>query len=336
MPRRTRLTVAIVSIFLLLLAGAIYLRRKAPPEAARLLPESDGIVYLSLRPIRAATHFDKHPVQYAPDYQQFIDRTGIVPERDLEEAAFSLHRMPNPKGPNGPVAFSEVFVGHFDGRRLSEYLSSIAASTETYADHQIYDIPNDGRTVRVALLGYDMVAVSNTPTAEQIHSILDRYKTAALPFTGSSLLAEHFADVPLLSLAWGIGQIGLPLGDEGGNLKIMGMSLPLPLDGTFIASLSWTGKVRLRVEEIARDDAAAKISADAFGNLLTLIRGVEDNAPAGADPDTKALLDSAQVEHEHNRAVFTAILPSGLMQKLVSAPVEAQSTPGNREQGKIK
>ena len=335
MHRRTRLTIAIVALFLFLLAGAIYLRKKAPPEAARLLPESDGIVYLNLRPMRAATHLDKHPVQHDDDYQRFIDATGVQPERDLDEVAFALHRMPDPKGPNGPVAFSEVFVGHFDGRRLASYLDSVAGSTETYAGREIYSIPNDGRTVRVALLGYDMVAVSNTPSEEQIHSILDRYKTAAMPFTGSSLLADHYADVPLLSLAWGIGQIGLPLSDAGGNLKVMGLSLPLTLDATFVASLSWTGKTRLRVEEIAASDAAAKASADSVGNLLNLVRGAADGAAAGsADADTKALLDSAQIEQHKNRAVLTATIPSGLLQKLVSAPIDLPDVPAakSREQ----
>ena len=46
--RRTKLSIAIVFVVLLLLAGAIYLRKEAPPEAARLLPESDGIVYYQL------------------------------------------------------------------------------------------------------------------------------------------------------------------------------------------------------------------------------------------------------------------------------------------------
>jgi hypothetical protein len=35
-----------VAAVLLLLAVAIFLRSKAPPEAARLLPESDGIVFI--------------------------------------------------------------------------------------------------------------------------------------------------------------------------------------------------------------------------------------------------------------------------------------------------
>ena len=335
MHRRTRVTIAIVVVVLLLLAGGIYLRKKAPPEAARLLPESDGIVYFNLRPLRAATHFDQHPVYHDPDYQHFIDETGIRPERDLDEAAFALHRMADPKGPNGPVAFSEVFVGHFDGRRLSRYLSGIAASTETYAGHQIYNIASDGRTVRVTLLGYDMVAVSNTPSAEQIHSILDRYRTAALPFSGSSLLAAHYSDVPLLSLAWGVGQIGLPLGDASGSVKLMGMSLPLTFDATFIASLSWTGKTRLRIEEIAPDDAAARTSSNSIETILNFARAAEDSTvPGVADADVKALVDSAEIEYHKNRVVLTATIPPGLVRKLLNAPADLEEKQGDPTPGK--
>jgi hypothetical protein len=335
MHRRTRVTIAIVAVVLLLLAGAVYLRKKAPPEAARLLPESDGIVYINLRPLRAATHFDEHPVHHDPEYQRFIDETGIQAERDLDEAAFALHRMPDPNGPNGPVAFSEVFVGHFDGRRLAKYLSGVSTSTETYAGHEIYNIPSEGRTVRVALLGYDMVAVSNTPSVEQIHSILDRYRTAALPFTGSSLLAAHYGDVPLLSLAWGVGQIGLPLSDAAGSVQLMGIRLPLTFDATLIASLTWTGKTRLRIEEIAPSDTEAKTSSDSIEAILSFARTAEDRAvPGMTDPDLRALLDSAQVEHRKNRVVMTATIPGGLLQKLVNTPVSLEQMPENRTVGR--
>ena len=317
MHRRTRLTITIVAVFLVLLAGAVYLRKKAPPEAARLLPESDGIVYLSLRPMRAATHLDKHPVQHDPDYQRFIDQTGIQPERDLEEAAFALHRMRDPKGPNGPVAFSEVFVGHFNGRRLAQYLQSQAASTEAYAGRDIYSIPNEGRTVRVALLGYDMVAVSNTPSAEQIHSILDRHRSAALPFSGSSLLERHFHDVPLLSLAWGVGQIGLPF-SESGNIHVFGFDLPLADDSTIIASAAPTlpvpgslGSVRLRVEEIAASEDTAASQAAALATLVTLARGITLPFEASHGKEfLQQLLKTAEVSQHGERVIVTATLPA--------------------------
>ena len=111
--------------------------------------------------------------------------------------------------------------------------------------------------MRVAQIGYDMVAVSNTPTPEQIHSMLDRHATAAWPFAGSSLLRQHYHDVPMLplpSLAWGVGQIGLPF-SESGAIKIFGFSLPLESDSIIIASvtpaLSLGGALNVKVVEIA-------------------------------------------------------------------------------------
>jgi len=322
--RRTRITIAVVAVILLLLAAAVYLRMKAPPEAARLLPESDGIVYLNLRPIRAFARLDQHPVTHDPDYQSFVDATGIQFEHDLDEAAFALHRMPNPSGPNGNVAFSEVFVGHFDGRRLMRYLESISTSQESYAGHTIYSIPSNGRTVRVTLLGYDMVAVSNTPTAEQIHSMLDRYRTAALPFSGSSLLTDHYEDVPLLSLAWGIGQIGLPFGDSG-DISIFGFRLPINFDSTFIASIRWAGSLRLRIEEIAPTEEAAASSADSVKMLLNFARNAENAAPGITDAELKPLLDSIQIEHHKDRAVLHATVSPQLLQKLLTPPGKLQS-----------
>lgn len=332
MPRRTRITISIAVAVLLLLAVALYLRMKSPPEVARLLPECDGIVYLNLRPLRAATHFDKHPVQHDPDYQQFINATGIDPERDLNQVAFALERMPDPNGPNGPAAFSEVFEGHFNRRRLADYLKGVSTITETYAGRTVYIIPHDGRMVRVALLGYDMVAVSNAPTEEQIHSIIDRYRSAALPFTGSSLLAAHYSDVPLLSPAWGIGKIGLPLSDSEGGISVLGVSLPFSPDTTFVASLRWVGKTRLRVVEFAPTAQAAAKSANAVGNLLQLVRNMESAAPPDAvhpqmQADLKRLLNSAKVSSSRNHAVFTATIPTGLLEQLMRAPIQVQTAP---------
>jgi hypothetical protein len=326
MPRRTKATIIIISLLLLLVALAAYLRRKAPPEAARLLPESDCILYFNLRPLRAYTHFDRNQIPRDPQYQAFIDATGFEFERDLDEAAFGLHRMANPLGPNGAVAYSEVFLGHIDGKRLAKYLGSIAAQTEEYAGHTIYDIPSQGRTVRVALLGYDMVAASNTPTPEQIHSMLDRYRTSALPFSGSSLLTDHYPEVPLLSVAWGIGKITVPLKSDG--IRIMGFHFPIALDTTFIGSLRWAGALRLKIEEIAPTELAATVSSDALSTMVAIGRAAENNLPSAmTNADIRDLLNSTDIEHKNDRAVVTATLPVSLLQKLVSAPNSLRSLP---------
>jgi len=326
MRRRTRYSLTGVGVFLALLAIAIFLRKEAPPECARLLPESDAIVYFNLKPIRLVTHFDKTPVVRDPELQKFMDATGIVFERDLDRAAFGLHRMPDPKGPNGPVAYSEVFEGRVDGHRLTAYLGSVASSTETYAGHEIFNIPLEGRTLRVAMLGYDMVAASNAPTTEQIHSILDRYRAAASPFSGSSLLAAHYSDVPLLSEAWGIGKVGLPF-SENGKLKLLGLTLPIAADTTFVASVRYLHALHLRVEEIAPNDAQAADEAAALGQILTLVKGLEQNAGQQQSPQDVAanrLIESLKVEQVHNRTVVTGVVPPEMFKSVEAIP-EAQA-----------
>ncbi len=293
------------------LAILLLLKAKAPPEAARLLPESDAIVYVNLRPLRTLTHFDQPGPAIAPprshDLENFIQATGFDPERDLESAAFALHRMPDANGPNGIVAYSEVFVGHFDGPRLHKYLSSLARSTETYANHEIFSIPVQGRTLRVTQLTYDIVAASNAPTTEQIHSMLDRWGASALWKPGSTLLAARFHEVPLLSVAWGIGRIGLPFGQDG-RLSVMGFELPVPIDTELVASLRYSGALHLRVEEIAPDALAAQHTADTVNGILGILRGVASAEPPHSPRQAamRDVLSSVNTVQRGNRAVLTA------------------------------
>jgi hypothetical protein len=323
MNRRTRRTLWIVAAVLLVLAVAVFLRSKAPPEAARLLPESDGILYVNLKPVHAFFRKDLKPPERVPEFRQFIEATGIDPERDVDEVAIALHRMSDPTGPNGPVAYSMVLVGKkITGQRLSAWLDGHAASRESYAGHTIYNIPSEaGRTDRVAQIGYDMVAVSNMPTPEQIHSMLDRHSTAAWPFAGSTLLRQHYHEVPMLplpSLAWGVGQIGLPFSDErGGAISVLGFSLPLEADSTIIASLtpalSLGGALNVKVVEIAPSSGTAASQAGALNVLLMMARGIA--APLADNPANNGLrefLKTAVVTQERDRVVVTATVSRSL------------------------
>lgn len=323
MRKRTRFPLIAVFLLLCALAVMLYLRQKAPPEAARLLPESDAIVFINLKPLRAATHFERTPVAPSPSYQQFIDATGIVFERDLDQAAFALHRMPNPSGPNGPVAFSEVFQGRFDSTRLIHYLASLATSQETYAGRTIYSIPSEARTLRVALLGYDMIAASNMPTPEQIHSILDRTRAAASPFAGSSLLNARFGDVPLLAKsAWAIGHIGIPF-SQNGKITVLGVELPMPEETTFVASVHYTNALHLRIDQIARSDAEAAQSTQSLNTLINLLRSVQQaQQPIPRTPEDMAIrefTDSITIEQHKDRAVLNATLPADALKHLTTS-----------------
>ncbi len=309
MRKRTAYTLLAVLAFLCALAVAIYLRQVAPPEAARLLPESDAIVFVNLKPLRAATHFEQRP--FSPNsFKEFIDATGILPERDIDDVAFALHQMPDPKGANGPVGFTEVFEGRFDGERLTKYFEAHAIGKESYAGRIIYSMPSEERTVRVALLGYDMVTASNMPTTEQIHSVLDRQRAAASPFAGSSLLGARYAEVPAFSSAWAVGRIGLPFGNEG-RITVMGLELPLPVDSTFVASLRYTTALHLRIDEITASDDDAERSARALNGLLAMARAVMQESNG-----LKEVGDSIRIERRKDRVELTATVPNDAWKSL--------------------
>jgi hypothetical protein len=323
MKKRTRRTLIVVAAVLVLLAVAVFLRSKAPPEAARLLPESDGIVYVNLRPVHTFFKAKLKPPQRVPEYQEFVEATGVDWERDLDQVAIALHRMPDPKGPNGPVAYSMVLVGKLTGAKLNQWLEAHAASRETYTGHTIYDVQSEGRTVRVSQVGYDMLAVSNAPTPEQIHSMLDRHRAAALPFAGSTLLSRHYHDVPLLALAWGVGQIGLPF-NENGAISVLGFRLPLQADSTIVASLSpelsLASTLRLRVEEIAATNEDAASQATALSTLVDLARGfTEPLKDSAANKGLKELLKSADVTRTRNRVIVRANMPVSMLAGLAAS-----------------
>jgi hypothetical protein len=328
MRRRTRYSL----LLMVALVVVLVLRKAAPPEAARLLPESDAIVYANLKPLRVATHFERTQVTRSPDYQHFIDATGIDPERDLDSVAFALHRMDDPNGPNGPVGYSEVFEGRFDGERLARYLATIATAKENYAGHDIFTIPvGDGkatRPFRIAQLEYDTIAASNMPTPEQIHSILDRHRSAASPFAGSSLLSARYRDVPAFSSAWAIGHIGLPFSDRG-YISVFGLQLRMPEDTTFVASLRFLGALHLRIEQIAPTDADAAHATETLTTLLVVLKSVE-HAQMQIHPNTTAdasfleLMNSAKIEQHQDRAVLTASIPVDLVKRLATPTTEGK------------
>jgi len=329
MTKRTRRTLLVVAAILAVLALAVYLRSKAPPEAARLLPEADGVLYVNLRPIRAFFRKDMKPPTRDPDYQAFVTATGIDWERDLDEAAIALHRMKDPNGPNGPVAYSMVLEGKITGPQLTKWLETHAAASEFYGGKTIYEILSEGRTVRVCQIGYDMVATSNFPTPEMIHSMIDRHRTAALPFAGSSLLEEYYRQVPLLAVAWGVGKIATPF-NESGAISILGWQLPLQSDSTYIASvapeLSLAGMLRLKLVEIAPSESAAADQAAALATLVTLARSATEplDNKLGVNRGLQDLLKSAQVTRKRDRVTITAALPTSVLPQLVTQDGQQQ------------
>jgi hypothetical protein len=307
-------------------ALAVVLRKHAPPEPARLLPGADGYFYANLKWIRRANIAGQMPdVPHETEYEQFIEATGFQFERDLDQAAFAIHYpavKPNPKtSPPEASRFSEVFVGRIQGERLRAYLSKISASVENYNSVDIYSIPLEGRTLRVAILGFDTVAASNHDDAMVIRGIVDRSRKLASPFAGPALLRRYYKYVPLASLGWAIFKV-----DPFESLPARSaLSFLFDKPATVVASARYLGRVHFQAEAFTGSKDEAQRLSEQLGTFLQLFHTAEGTVSMpGNDPDVKAFFDGLKVQQNGDRTVLTAAIPPGFIRKAVAAsPAEA-------------
>jgi len=325
--RRRQLLIALAVV--IALAGAvvtaILLRKGAAPDAVRLLPDADAILYANLEPIRLLTDLGKKPASNRdPQYEEFVRATGFDFERDLDHAAFAIHYG---KGNAEETRYSEILQGRFDHGRMSQYLAKLSNNgIEQYQGFDIYVIPLEGRTLRVALLGFDTAAASNNADPAIIHYMIDRYKESALPFAGPRLVSEYYRRVPLGSVVWTIAQIPAEasMQDHSELLIPGGWSALLPKGSIVIASARPLAEVHLRAQVITQSEAQARSFAGKIEAFLALFGSIDISMDGGGpDPDVKKAFESFEVKQENNEAVVTASVPFAFFRKILSeSPVE--------------
>jgi len=332
MRRRTRRVFAITIVVIAIAAAIVllvFLRKRAAPEAARLLPDADAFVYVNLRPLRRAGVIGQAaPVTQEAEYQSFVRETGFEFERDLDEAAFAVH----PAGtPGAQTRFSEIFIGRIDTQRATQYFRKISRSVETYRNTEIFNIPVEDRTVRVSLLGADIAAVSNVEDEAVIHGMIDRYKQVARPFGGPALVRDYYKQLPFGTIGWTIARVPAAHGDRtGGNMLVLpgGFDLFFPPSTVIVGSVRWAGEVKLRAEAFTPGEDEARRITEQAGSFLALFQALESNAQLqGPDQDVKAFFDSLKVQQEGSRAILLADVPVGFLRKLL-AEQPASELPG--------
>jgi hypothetical protein len=313
------------------LVAMVQLRRRAPPEAARLLPGADGFFYVNLKWLRTLKAIGQlPPVAHDADYELFLHETDFQFERDLDEAAFAIH-YPAKWGHGGTGGsapeprFSEVLVGKVQGERVRAYLHKVAANVENYHSTDIYSIPLEGRTLRVAILSIDTVAASNHDDPVVIRGMVDRSRKLASPFGGPALLRQHYKSLPVVSktlpvlkLAWFIGRI-----DPSAAASLGTWSMLFPKPASLVVSAYYavySPTLHLRVEAISGTEDDAQNLSQKVSTFVNLFHAAENSVATGeSDPDVKAFFDSLQVEQHGERSVLTAAIPPGFLRKVVGA-----------------
>lgn len=329
--RRTLPIVVAVLVIAAAIALVVFLRKQAPPEAARLLPGADGFLYVNLKWIRTFNATGQlPPVSREPEYQKFVEETGFQFERDLDEAAFAIHYPQSwGNGTGGSAAeprFSEVFVGKIDSSRLTAYLKKVSSEMENYRGFDIYDIPLENRLVRVAILSYNTVVASNHPDANVIRGVIDRSRKLASPFGGPWLLRRYYRRVPLASLAFAILRMQPTHMDSMGDLGSWSLLFPKP--AVVVISARYLRALHLKAEAFTDNEADAQAIADKVAAFVAIFHTAEGSVGTqGTDSDVKAFFESLKVERTGERAVLTAIVPPGFIKKALSEPPPEPSAP---------
>ena len=312
------------------LTVAVQLRKHAPPEPARLLPTADAFLYADFSWVRKVTSRPLAAVSHDPDYEKFIQETGFEFERDLERVAFAVHYPASwPGGGTGANApeprFSEVFVGKFDGARMAAYLKQLARAVENYNSVDIFSIPVQGRTFRVAILSVDAVAASNHDDPAVIRGMVDRSRRLASPFGGPALLRRYYKRVQLASPVWMVAHLDPSAPEFGGWTDFLSKPADLVISASYnpLHLPLRTGALHLRAEAWAANDADAHNLTDRLTAYLSVFHSAEASVgSSGSDADVKAFFDSLQVRQESNRAVLYAMVPTGVFRKLLESPAQ--------------
>jgi hypothetical protein len=321
--RRRRIfafTIVVVAV-LGLLAAAVLLRVHAAPEVARLLPESNGILYANLKPVRTFTNLGQKPASTAPEYRNFVEQTGFQVERDLDEIALAIHA---PQDAQHETRYSEVMVGRFDSAKVGSYLTRMASSRENYQGHEIFLVPYEDRIVRVAVLSVDVVTASNTGDPAQIDHIIDEFRRSSFSAKGPRLLAAYYHKVPFGSVAWLITEVAPPKGlaESFGPIDLIHQLFG---GGVVVGSARYNGNVLLRAEDFLSDEESARSRTEQLQNLLSLYKATESQTrPDHPDPEIESALNSLNVEQEKNRVRVNVSVQRGLIEKMFEAPMETE------------
>ncbi|MGA3128651.1 MAG: hypothetical protein ABSD13_18295 [Candidatus Korobacteraceae bacterium] len=323
--RRILIVSLCVLIFIAAVAAVVLLRKRAAPEAARLLPEADAVIYVDFGTVRNLTAFDQQPLpKLAPGYDEFVKNTGFAFERDLDEAAMAVHRGAVTGTARGATRYTEILVGHYDQMKLSQYLRQHSRSVESYRDVDVFSIPIENRTLRVALLAIDTVAVSNVDDPGLVHGIIDRFKKVALPFGGPRLVRTYFPKVPLGSLLWAIARIPASTLKPNAAPSFTlpgGIDIGIPGESDVVISLRMLTTIHARAEFYTQSEQAARNFTEQTTAFLNIFRGIEANTKAAsADSDVKTVFDSLTITQKGERVDVAATIPPSFLRKLVNEP----------------
>lgn len=274
-----------------------------PGRSVYLLPDGNVIAYINFTPMHFM-NMKTSSFTAAPEYQRFVNETGLHVDRDLENIAISANAD---AGSRADVAI--IVTGAFDQQRLSSYVRKQAGvQTETYGGRTIFSTPVEDQTARFCVLDSKMVALTISPTAESMRAIIDR---SAGSGSAPHLFENYYSDVPFASAMWAIVHVpSSAITDAAAPSRI---NLNFLKNSVTIVSVRYTGSLRFRGEFIAENRTDATNIFQAATGLLAMTKLA--GGPQQNDPDVTAVMNSIEVKQNGNHVVVSVVVPQDVIQK---------------------
>lgn len=311
--RHRKLLILLLILVVAATAGVIvYQRIASPGRAVFLLPDGDLVLYANLTPLPFVNvgqfiDVDQLPGQSDPQYQDFLKQTNFHAERDLATIAVSL-RSPG----DSNSEFSAVFTGKFDQEALRGYMQRHSTGSESYAGRSIFTVQGADHLVRACIVDAKTVAVTNTASADPMHSIIDKASRSTSLEDASPLVRDYYRYVPFGSVGWALFRTPAQAGQIAGGLKMDFLQ-----NAVSVISVRYTGSIRIRGEVISADEAAAGQVREALNTFLALGRSAAESlTPGGPDKDVKAVFDKIQVQQNGNRTAVDIVIPQEVVKKV--------------------
>ncbi len=273
-----------------------------PGRSVYLLPDGNVMAYINFAPMHFM-HTDTSAFTTAPEYQRFVNETGLRVDRDLDNIAVSAHAD---GGPTGDVAI--IVTGTFDQQRLAGYVQKQeGVQTETYHGKTIFSTSAKDQTARFCVLDPKMVAITVSPTADSMRTIIDKSSgSGSAPY----LYENYYSDVPFASEMWAIVRVPSFVVNESAS---SGMNLNFLKNSVTIVSVRYTGSLHLRGEFIAENQADATNVYQAVNGFLAM--GKLAGGPRKNDPDVTAVMNSIEVKQSGTHVAVSVVVPQDLIQK---------------------
>ena len=279
-----------------------------------LLPDTaTGVFYVNFKKLTQLAFFDKmikdaeqkettDTKKFFKNYQDFVDKTGIDPKKDVHAMAFGLFGQLGTKEPD------TVFLANLNYKQsalltlLKEQAPGFAE--ETYNGVGVYKFKDDeGKDMALSFLTDNIIAAGRP---DLLMKVIDLHKGKGQPITANETMKPHFNKLKSDAIATFI--IGLPQEvkkvHDSGMFKLDLTKAEAIVGYIDYAGTTWTGEITM-----------VSPNEEANQQLVSTLNGLKMMAAAGG-PEVEELVKNLDLKASADSVKLKVTLTEELLEKL--------------------